>query len=126
MPNKQVIRTVQRRRLADFDEQLWPINCALLVLGGFVAGLIIATSDFDGGPLWHDGWFRLSLLGASLLALLGGTLYLHRKKAVRRMQLAVLLSLLFNLGIEYWLYQTYLRLTPRDEQWVTSDWVEEE
>src|SRR5688500_13036785 len=108
---QQVIRRVQHSAVADFDEQLWPINCALLVLAGFAAGIIVATSPFEGAVWFKSGHFRLAILGATLVALFAGTYWLHRKRSVRRMQLAVLFSLMLNMGIEFWLYRTYLDLT---------------
>jgi hypothetical protein len=40
------------------------------------------------------------------------------------MQLAVLLSLLLNLGVEFWLYRTYLDLTVESSE-QTSEWIDE-
>ena len=35
---KRTIRRLELARPADFDDQLWPINCAILILAGVVAG----------------------------------------------------------------------------------------
>jgi hypothetical protein len=45
-PPKRTIRRIQTSKAGDFDDQLWPINCALLILAGFVTGIVIAVSDF--------------------------------------------------------------------------------
>src|SRR5688572_28278508 len=120
---RKVVRQLERPSPGGFDEQLWPINCMLLVLGGYVAGIIIATSSFEGGPLWQNGWVRLSFLAATVVALFVGTWWLHRRQHVRRMQLAVLLSLLLNLGIELWLYSLHMNLPIRPDQAVASEWL---
>ncbi len=46
MATQRTIRRVNSHYQHDFDEQLWPINVALLVLAGFVGGLILTYSDF--------------------------------------------------------------------------------
>ena len=62
------IRKVQTSKAADFDDQLWPINCATLILAGFVVGIVIATSDFstDFGTerILYNGWARLISVAA--------------------------------------------------------------
>ncbi len=121
---RQVIRRVEHSSIADFDDQLWPINCVLLVLAGFVAGIVIATSQFTDVPVWQNGWFRLGILGVTLAVLFLGSWWLHRRN-VRRMQLAVLLSLLVNLGVEMWLYRSFMRLSTPPVVRVSNEWLDE-
>ena len=62
---RRVITKVERARQFGFDEQLWPVNLALLVLAGFVAGIIIVQGGWDDPRLLHNGWVRLMTLGAN-------------------------------------------------------------
>jgi len=50
---RTVIRRFVPERLADFDEQVWPVNIAILVFAGFVTGIVLATTPdfFDPRPL---------------------------------------------------------------------------
>ncbi len=68
------IRTIQNAKVADFDDQLWPINCAILILAGFVAGLVIAKGDFSDARLLYNGWTWLTSVGVmvGLTAWIGG------------------------------------------------------
>jgi hypothetical protein len=124
MAKRNVIRQVEAPGVVEFDDQLWPINCALLVLAGFAAGNIIATSDFDTPHPLMNGWVRLATLGLVLVGLLLGTLYLKRKRAVRRMQLAVLLSLLLHLWLGMGLRLGYLAIRPQQDE-EPSEWVDD-
>ncbi len=79
-----------------FDEQLWPVNVALLVFAGMVAGLIVVHSDFETTDALHNGYIRLATLAITLGALLIG-ISLGGKHA-RRMQLGVMISLIAHSG----------------------------
>ncbi len=70
--------TVEPPPRVTFDEQLWPINVALVVLAGFVAGSIVALSGFDdprgcttagfGWPRWPSRWACCSSRSTSSIA----------------------------------------------------------
>ena len=32
---------------AEFEEQLWPVNCAIIVLAGVLVGILCARGNFD-------------------------------------------------------------------------------
>ncbi len=112
---KPKVRKVQTSLVADFDDQLWPINVALLILAGFVAGIIIATSDFHDPRLLYNGWVRLASVGLMTLVLFLGVMYLQGKM-LRRLQLCILLSLLFHLVLLVYLHDQYLALLAEREK----------
>ncbi|MGA2621290.1 MAG: hypothetical protein ABSF26_27005 [Thermoguttaceae bacterium] len=90
-------------RSVDFDEQMWPINCAILILAGFLVGIVKAGSDFDEPRLLLNGYTHL--LGVALLA--GGACliaYRLRGATRRRVQLCLLLSLLVHLSLAVYVY----------------------
>ncbi len=102
---KRVLREVHPAPAVPFDDRLWPINVLLAILGGFEAGVIIASSDFQTTDIVRNGWFRLGILAFILLALVLGIVWLQGRMQ-RRMQLAVLASLLLHLwfswGMQHW------------------------
>src|SRR5436305_2060028 len=57
---KQTIREIRHIPPGGFEEQLWPINMALLVLSGMVAGWILATLPFQAEVWWRSGWVWLA------------------------------------------------------------------
>ncbi len=89
--------------LADFDDQMWPINFAILVLAGFVAGIVLAQGDFGEPRLLYNGYFHLALLGGMLaLGLFGARLL--SGKIRRRLQLCIVLSLTIHLSGAFYVY----------------------
>ncbi len=114
MAVKQQIRKVQAAATIDFDDQQWPINVALVILGAFVAGVVMATSDFSDPRVLYNGWVRMLGVALTMGLLFGGVAYMQRK-VMRRVQLCVLLSLLFHLWLALYLHQHYLRLLAQEE-----------
>ncbi|MGB9688839.1 hypothetical protein [Thermogutta sp.] len=107
-------RTVIRRfvpdRLADFDEQVWPVNLAILVFAGFVTGIVLATTPnfFDPRPL-YNGLVRLGIIAGLVLLLLWSTAHVQAPTA-RRIQFCVVLSLFLHLLVAVLLREQYLKL----------------
>jgi hypothetical protein len=98
MAEKQVIRRVDHDPIADFDDQLWPVNVLLFIFAGFVAGLVASRDEFDNPVLIYNTGFHLAILGVTVIALAIGAVLLGQRMQ-RRMQLAVLISLLLHLGL---------------------------
>lgn len=93
---QRIVRRLEVGRRAPVDEQLWPVNVALLLLAAFVEGVIIARLDFvDPRPL-YNAWTWT----ATLLFSVGVGVWLVQRldnRHVRRsVQLATVLSLLFH------------------------------
>jgi hypothetical protein len=89
---RHVVRRLEPAEHLDFDEQLWPVNLALMLAAGCVAGMIWAICDFQT-PVWYEsGYFWMAVLLGSVLGLGGLAVYLGGKTA-RRLQMAAFLSL---------------------------------
>jgi len=109
----QMVRKVQVARAADFDDQLWPINCTILILSGFVAGIVIAQSDFAEPRLLYNGWVHLASVGLMVGLLFLGIWWLQGRM-LRRLQLCILISLLLHIWLVYDLHQRYLVFVQQD------------
>ncbi len=101
------IRKVDRSPLSDFDDQLWPINVAIVILGGIAAGTIVATSSFDDPRTLHNAWVRLGGVGAVMAVLFCAVVWLQGKM-LRRVQLCLIVSLMVHIGLVLYLRDQYL------------------
>jgi len=99
----------------------WLVSLVILALAGSLAGLVAAYGDFrDPRPLWHtdgrlllfSGWAHLGVL--ALLAMVLLTSSVLSPAATRRVQLAVLLSIVAHGGLAVFLYVHYL---PTVDPW---------
>ncbi|NMC19967.1 MAG: hypothetical protein GYA33_06050, partial [Thermogutta sp.] len=112
---RQVIRPVVPDRLADFDEQVWPVNLAIVTFAAFTAGVIYATTDDFWDPrLLHNGIFRLSVVALLVAGLFWATALL-RGSAARRVQFCVIVSLLLHMILAVMLHEQYLRLAAQQQ-----------
>lgn len=84
--------------IADFDEQLWPINLLLFLFAASVGAVIVAKGDFAAGRWLANAWCHLGVLAAIVAALAWGVARLDRR-VQRRMQVGVFLSLLVHLWL---------------------------
>jgi hypothetical protein len=94
---RRTIRKLETGPQTPLDEQLWPVNVALVVLGGFSIGTSLAYQRFDT-PEWYNNALTYVvgvplLIGAAMLACMSVNSHLWR----RSMQLALVLSLLVHL-----------------------------
>jgi hypothetical protein len=109
LPTKRTIRRITPAVHHEFDEQLWPVNIALLVLSGFVGGLIIAYSDFvwHSEDWWRNGYVRLASLIASVGLFIWLSIWLGGQRG-RRFQLAAVLSIFLHALLGWQLFETKL------------------
>ena len=113
VPPHSTIRKLPRSSLADFDEQRWPVVLAILVLTGIVAGIAAPFANFtDPRPL-YNAWTWVGSVAVMLLILTWAMLRL-RGPAVRRVQLGLLISLLFHVLLAIQLHQRYLALAAAE------------
>ncbi|HEX3997952.1 MAG TPA: hypothetical protein VHX65_05325 [Pirellulales bacterium] len=94
-PNVRKIEPVESNH---FDEQLWPVNLALLLACGCAVGMIVALADFHTHVWYENGYFLIvalvgSVCGLTVLATrIGG-------RGGRRLQVAALLSISLHLVV---------------------------
>ena len=95
--NKIVRRYVPRTRVV-FDEQQWPVNIALVVLGGFLIGGIFAYQPFDPEAVWYASpWVSLLIVFLLLCTSILTFRYIDNKKFKRTMQFSVIVCAIIHL-----------------------------
>jgi hypothetical protein len=117
--SRRVIRRVEPSAYHTFDEDLWPINVALIVLAGIAAGMIIGVSDLNDPRWYYNGWFRLGTLIVTTSVLIGSTFLFSSSRSRRGIQLAAVLSLLVHMIVVGVLYNQ--RLTYAEESVAASN-----
>ncbi|MDH3718815.1 MAG: hypothetical protein OES79_11910, partial [Planctomycetota bacterium] len=93
---RRVIRKVKPSLIATIDDQLWPINIVLLILGGFITGEVLVFGDFTTPAVLQNGWTWLTWVWFAVI----GTMLLAWKyggRTARRTQLSGALALVFTL-----------------------------
>lgn len=108
--SKSVVRKIVSEHLGDFDEQVWPVNLAILVFAGFVTGIVLAaTEDFFDPRPFYNGFVRLGVVALLVVILLASTTWLKAPTG-RRVQFCVILSLFLHMILAVFLREQYLKL----------------
>ena len=93
MAKQRTIRKTTPTGAPAFDERLWPIQVALLVLGSFQVGMILANLRFDD----HRWYANATLALLAVAAVIGGVMYAISHIDSRVLRRAVMLSLVLSL-----------------------------
>lgn len=105
---RRVIRKVQKAGGEYFDEQIWPIYIALVVLGAFLMGISAAYLKFSGVPWYASAWTSL----ISIPLIVGGFMLAFRlvdNRLVRRsMQLSVVVCSILHVLLVVQMIQTHI------------------
>ena len=88
---RRVIRRTRPTRRTRLDDQLWPVVVALVVLGGFLAGTILAYLRVDD-PRWYANAITWLIAVPVVIGTTLAWLSLSGNRVLRRtMQLAIIL-----------------------------------
>lgn len=112
---QRLIRKLQPKGPRSFDEQTWPIYVAIVVLCGYLCGVVISVLKFND-PRWHAN----AITWLVVLALLGfvaawSVSLLQNAILKRTLILSVLLSLIINLSLLVMMAWTWIFSSPWDE-----------
>jgi hypothetical protein len=96
-PRRTTVRRYVPRRRIVFDEQQWPVNIVLVVLGGFLIGGILAYQRFDD-PRWYASpWLSLTLVLFLITTTMMTLRMIDNRKFKRTMQFSVVVCAIVHL-----------------------------
>ena len=96
-PRRTTVRRYVPRRRVVFDEQQWPVNIVLVVLGGFLIGGILAYQRFDD-PRWYASpWLSLTLVLFLIATTIMTLRMIDNRKFKRTMQFSVVVCAIVHL-----------------------------
>src|SRR4051794_34907870 len=101
-------KPVEPQARPGFDEQAWPVNLTLLISAAIVGALIVTRGDFNTHRWLQNGFVQLGALAIGVVLLIWGEIKLS-PRAQRRMQLAVLLSLMLHFWASRAIEEIYTR-----------------
>ncbi len=84
---------------ATFDEQLWPINVALVMLGAFLAGICIAVLPFDDPRIYRNAVTWLAALPIVIGLAIWTMRKIHSQLVRRAVLLSAVLSVIVNVAL---------------------------
>jgi hypothetical protein len=118
---RRIIRKVKTGPDSPFDEQMWPVNVALLVLGAYLVGIVLAIFPFDHPQPLLNAITWLSVIAVGVPLIMWGLWYVDNRTLRRSVQLAAVLSLIVNLSVMVFLAMFDLIPVPQIESPETKD-----
>src|SRR5689334_20868879 len=105
---RRVVRKLQREAPHYFDEQLWPVEIALVVLGSFLMGVSLAYQPLSGVVWYRTAW--PSLIGIPLVVLgsMVAMAWIDNRLFRRSLQLSLVLCAIIHVGMVVQMLHTQL------------------
>jgi len=95
--NRRIVRKYKPATRATFDDYQWPVNMALVVLGGFLVGSILAYQRFDD-PRWYASpWISMLLVGMLIFSSMLTLGYTANRVLRRTMQFSIVICAILHL-----------------------------
>ncbi len=112
---QRLIRKLQPKGPRSFDEQTWPIYVAIVVLCGYLSGVVISILQFNDAR-WHANAFTWLAVLAILGCVAAWSVSLLQNAIIRRtLILSVLLSLIINLSLLVMMAWTWIFSSTWDD-----------
>src|SRR5688500_17175490 len=105
---RRVIRKVATTSGDYFDEHLWPVYIALVVLGGFLMGLSAAYLKFSGVPWYANAWTSLILIPLVVIGFMAAFRLVDNRLVRRSMQLSVVVCAILHVAMVVQMLETKL------------------
>lgn len=105
---RRVVRKVQTSGGDYFDEHLWPVFIALVVLGGFLMGISAAYLKFTDTPWYANAVTSLILIPLVIALFMFGFCYIDNRLVRRSMQLSVVLCAILHVALIVQMLETKL------------------
>jgi hypothetical protein len=103
---RRILRKVESRGDRFFDEQLWPVNIAVVVLGGFLMGVAAAYGRFSGVPWYLNAWLALVSIPICVAAVLVAFQYIDNRMVRRSLQLSIVVAAILHVAMIVQLVET--------------------
>ncbi len=94
--NRHIIRKMQPVRYQRIDDQLWPLVVAMVVLGGFLAGSVLAYLRLDDPRWFANAWTWLIAIPLVIAAALVALAWTGNRLLRRTMQLSIVLGVIIH------------------------------
>ncbi len=121
---RRVVRKVQASGGDYFDEHLWPVFIALVVLGGFLMGISAAYLKFSDTPWYANALTSLILIPVVIAAFMFAFCYVDNRVVRRSMQLSVVLCGILHIALVIQMLETKIFSAFFDEPAATEQIVE--
>jgi hypothetical protein len=105
---RRVIRKVESSRGDFFDEHLWPVYIALVVLGGFLMGVSAAYLPLAGVPWYATAWTSLAGIPLAIAAFMVAFRYIDNRLVRRSLQLSVVVCAILHVALVVQMVETKL------------------
>src|SRR5688500_15902109 len=105
---RRVIRKVATTSGDYFDEHLWPVYIALVVLGAFLTGISAAYLKFSGVPWYANAWTSLVLIPVIVGGFMAAFRLIDNRLVRRSMQLSVVLCSVLHVALVVQMVETLL------------------
>lgn len=96
---RRIIRKIRPARTRRVDDQVWPLVLAFCVLGGFLAGTVLAYLRLDDNRWYANAWTYLIAIPLVISAALIALALTGNRLLRRTMQLALVLGVIFHIAL---------------------------
>jgi hypothetical protein len=105
---RRVIRKVAANSGDYFDEHLWPVYIALVVLGGFLMGISAAYLKFSEVPWYASAWTSLILIPVVVAGFMAAFRLIDNRLLRKSMQLSVVICAILHIALVVQMVETQL------------------
>src|SRR5262245_3676148 len=105
---RRVVRKVETAGVRYFDEQIWPIQIGLIVLGGFLMGVSMAYQPLSGVAWYRTAWPGLIGVPLVIAAAMVAMVYVDNRLFRRSLQLSLVLCAILHIALVVQMLRTQL------------------
>ena len=116
---RRIVRKIAPPHGDYFDEHLWPVYIALVVLGAFLLGISAAYLKFSGVPWYANAMASLVGIPLVIIGFMIAFRYIDNRVVRRSMQLAVLVSAILHVAMVIHMIETKI-FSGYDDEAVTE------
>jgi hypothetical protein len=121
---RRIVRKVARPSGDYFDEKIWPVYIALVVLGAFLMGVSAAYLKFSGVPWYANAITSLVTIPIVVGGFMIAFRYIDNRLVRRSMQLAVVVSAILHLAMVVHMIETRIFAGLADETVAEREMIE--